>query len=630
MKRKKTLIALLSTALLLGVVSVLSINRNEYQETSATSSDPVSGTFQRVKNIGQLGVGEKVIFVSEDGSAMDDIWGNPGYLHGGKGGVSLSNDKDTVTLTNSNATIFTVEAGTETAVFPNQGELPSFAFSASMMVVGQKKSKVYFAHNEREFYGDNTFEYIAYFKDHDIGVDVTKNRDSSWFIQFSGAGEDFQTHIRNAKSVLAGDYTSEVTFTYNYAPRFCSNLGQNVNIYMLADESLSSVIVTSDPDTTDYTFGDSIDLTGLVFEIHTPSGTQEVTYSKEHDGDYTYTHTAYGEGEIILPIQYSGKKFTITINVSRPTYSASKASLLADYRGSYMLLTTDYAFDALKAEDGAAGCRNMNFDKDGRGVVSVKNKGTYDDFRFDVIKDNYGYHMISDRDYYLDLDNFRVTNSSTPTIVIEHTNDGEIIKNTSGESAKYLYFNSNQYGENHPLEFGVATKAVIDANDDYEYVYLYRYDLTSAEQTALNTYVANFLSVTNVCKEDGSTFSITESNWNTLATGANGFSSLTGTVQAEIINTSYTAGDEYMTDLQFAMSRYDYIYCKYHSTLNYITDFIGRSAANTMQNLYSSSNNISPVVVNSNNDVTIAIIIAVAISSLLLASFVIYKKKSVR
>lgn len=629
MKKRKTLLALLSTSLLLGVVAISFINnKNEYQEVSASSSDPVSGTFYRVKDIGQLGVGEKVIFVSEDGSAMDDIWGNPGYLHGGKGGVALSADKDTVTLTNSNATIFTVEAGTETAVFPNQGELPSFAFSASMMVVGQKKSKVYFAHNEKEYYGDNTFEYIGYFKDHDIGVDVTKNRDSSWFIQFSGAGESFQTHIRNGKSVLAGDYTSEVTFTYNYAPRFCSNNGQNVNIYMLSDESLSSVIVTSGPETTDYTFGDSIDLTGLVFEIHTPSGTQEVIYSKEHDGDYTYTHTAYGEGEVMLPIQYNGKKFTITINVSRPEYTAIKCGQLADYRGSYMLVEDgkDYGFDAWDAESNPATCKNRYITYKGNGVVTTNNSGNYGFLRFDVIKDNSGYHLKSTKNHYLDLDSFTMSESSA-TVIIEHTLDGERVKSTTG---KYLYFNNDPEDEYDQYKFGVATEEVINANSYYKYVYLYKYPLTSEEQTSLDTYVANFLTVTNVCKEDGSTFSITESNWNTLATGANGFSSLTGTVQAEIINTDYVAGEEYMTDLQFAMSRYDYIYCKYHSTLNYITDFIGRSAANTMQNLYSSSYNISPVIASNNNDVITAVIIAIAISSLLLVSFVIYKKKSSR
>ena len=114
-KRNKTLIALLSASLMLGVAALFSINKSEFKEVEATRSYPISGTFARIHSHIDLNVGDKVIFVSYDGKAMDDIWGNPGYLHGDNAGVNLSNDRNVATLTNSNATIFTVEAGSAVA-----------------------------------------------------------------------------------------------------------------------------------------------------------------------------------------------------------------------------------------------------------------------------------------------------------------------------------------------------------------------------------------------------------------------------------------------------------------------------------------------------------------------------------
>ena len=140
-KRNKTLIriALLSASLMLGVAALFSINKSEFKEAEATRSYPISGTFARIRSHINLNVGDKVIFVGYYGEAMDDIWGNPGYLHGDNAGVNFSNDRNTATLTNSNATIFTVEAGSAVA----DAKLGnSYAFRAdSMSITGQKKEQ---------------------------------------------------------------------------------------------------------------------------------------------------------------------------------------------------------------------------------------------------------------------------------------------------------------------------------------------------------------------------------------------------------------------------------------------------------------------------------------------------------
>lgn len=619
-KIKKTLIALLSSSLMLGVAVLFSINKSEFKEVEATRYSPISGTFARIRSHVDLNIGDKVIFVAYHGEAMDDIWGNPGYLHGDNAGVNLSDDRNVATLTNSNATIFTVEAGSAVA---DEKLGDSYAFRADLMsVTGQKKRNIYVAHNEKTYYGDKTFNNIGYFKDRDVAVEVDNRLESSWYIEFTGEYDELVTHIRNAKSVRSGDYSNELRFTYDYAPRFCSNSGSHVNLYKLVDDTIYSVSVNKNPDKTDYYVGDPIDLTGLRIEIHTQAGDQYIEYTYENDGDFTYSPTAYGDGEVLLPVTYNGRKFVIPINVSKPSYSATKIGQLADYRGSYMLV-----------EEGGHGLKtgqyNYGFDFSDSdvmldysyeyGVYSADNESEYSDLRLDVIKDNNGYHLKNDNNYYLDLSTLETTNSSTPVVVIEHTNSGELVGNSSG---KYLCYLPYEY------KYGLATLSEIEESDNYVPVFLCKYDLTSAEQTALDTYVSNFLSTTNVCVETGTQFLITENNWTTLS---NDFSGLSATVQAEIINTTYEIGQADMTDLQFAMSRYDYIYTKYHTIPNYtyITDFIGRSSAGTMKDSFGAST-LSPILIPMNNDVYIVVIIAVVVSSLLLALSVIYKKKRIK
>ena len=628
MKKRHLLITTLSTSLLIGSVAAIVFNsNNKTKGADASSLSPTSGTFQRIKNYSDLvsSVGSKVIIVSDDGQAMDDVWGNPGYVHGGGDGVALSEDLDTVTLTNSKATIFTLETGTETAMF-GLNELQSFAFKAdTMCITGQRKSNIYFAHNEKEYYGDSTFENIGYFKDHDIAVEVSKKTESSWFVEFSLDEDDWDetvlhTHIRNAKSVKAGDYDSEVLFTYRYAPRFCSNDGTNINIYKAYDPSLYSITVDHLPDKTDYQLGESIDLTGLVIGIHTSLGEESVSYTSSPDS-FTYSSTAYGNGEVLFPISYNSMRFVIKINVSKPSYSAIKIGQLADYRGSYMLVEEyGYAFDGDAAESSPATCKyRIDYDYENR-LFQAKDSSDYEDLRFVLTKDNDGFHLKNRNNKYLNLDSFSLTNASA-TVVIEHTADGENVKSTSG---KYLCFDFYLY------EFAVATQSQIDDDtddNDYHKVVLCKYTLSSDEQTALDTYIANFISVTNVCDETGATFSITQSNWTSLASG---FNALSGTVQAEIVNTTYTIDDPLSTDLQFAMSRYDYIYSKYHDsqTYTYITDFIGRYSAGTMQNLYHSAV-ISPLYnLTNNNIVPIIIVVVVVVSLSSFGAFLLIKRKN--
>ena len=615
---KKRLILLPILAASTFMVSMFSLHlNNDVIKADATSSKPITGTFSRITDLGQLGVGTKVIFVSENGDAMDDVWGNPGYVHGGKDGVSLSPDLNSVTLTNSHATIFTVEEGTETAMFGDV-LMPSFAFRADYMnICGQKKSNIYFAHNEKEYYGDNTFENIGYFKDHDIAVEVKKIKESSWFIEFSDE-DDWDrnvrvTHLRNAKSVKAGDYTSEVNFTYQYAPRFCSNGNVDINIYRLDDGTLNSISVYQNPTKTDYTQGQVIDLSGLVIDVHTPSESTRVYYN-DNPEDFSFPAYAYGSGEVLFEVSYNGMKFVITLNVAKPLYSVTRVGKLADYRGDFMLVDNEGGFGC---DTVAKGDEPIGFHRDLTGTsddVFYTKYAFYDDMRITITKDAQGYHLKNGDNKFIDLDNGVLSSTST-TAIIEHTDNGERVRSTSGN---YLYFDELEY------EFSVADQETINANDSYKYITLYKYPFSSDEQEALDGFVSTFISTTDVCDSTGATFSITEQNWNTLASA---FNSLTGPIQAQLINTTYVhiLDEHELTDLEFAMSRYDYIYSKYHNLHSYITDFIGRGEAGTM--LIANVEIANNIEDNVNANVLVIVIIATSTTSLSIALIVHKKRK---
>ena len=169
----------------------------------------------------------------------------------------------------------------------------------------------------------------------------------------------------------------------------------------------------------------------------------------------------------------------------------------------------------------------------------------------------------------------------------------------------------------------MADKEDIETTDYLHPVVLCKCELTSEEQTAIDTFTSSFISTTNVCDETGSTFSITSKNWGDLEET---FAPLSGTVQAEFVNTLYNVGEEDASAIQFAMSRYDYIYSKYHEDpiYSYITDFIGRLEAGTMR----SSDSGTFFRIDTQEMNSTIIVIAVVSTALVAASLLlVYRKK---
>lgn len=119
--------------------------------------------------------------------------------------------------------------------------------------------------------------------------------------------------------------TTTIDSGYTYTPETIATAGdisvaiiyegQATMITLTAEEvTLTGLSVKTEPTKTDYTIGDSIDLSGLVLEASYNNGE-----TKEVDSGYTYDiQTADAEGELTITITYEGLTATIKVNVEKP------------------------------------------------------------------------------------------------------------------------------------------------------------------------------------------------------------------------------------------------------------------------------------------------------------------------
>ena len=612
MKKIKSFILLpLLASLSLGVVSIL--NSKKATNVEASSLSLSNGTFVRVDDYGDIGVGMNVIFVSEDGYALDDVWGNPAFVHGTRQGVTVANNGKLVALNNSTATIFHVEKGTVTRTVEGVSQ-DSYAFKADeMSISGQRKTNVYFAHNEEEDYsGRHDYDYVGWFKDRDIAVQQRLIKESSWYLDFETVEEWDElvrvTHIRNAKN-YEGNHNTELVFTHNYSDRFVSDAGGRVFIYRQFNESEYNIQVMKNPTKSAYYAGENIDLTGLEIILSSPAHDHvEISYN-DNPSDFSFPETAYGSGDVDLECYCQGFKFVVPITVTNPQYSAYKTGGMADFRGKYMIV----AFDGNVALDSTDISSELKVTYDYEHYrFYTESESFYEDLQFEVTKDNSGYHIKNSSNYYLDLDSLSLTNSSTPTVYLEYSSDGVRIKNSSG---KYLCY---------PI-YGSKTFCL----DDLEYgndVFLYKCPLNDDEESARSTFISSLLEGTDVCDPAGSQFNISSTTWSGLKTS---FNALSNAVQASLVNLTYDSSDITPRTIEAAISRYDYIYQKYHnnSTYTYIDDFMGRSAAGTMETLYTSPNVYLLDPINNNASLIVVIVISMSSITAIGALLVIKKRK---
>lgn len=577
-KRNITLFTLLGTLALSASITFALNNKQEYKEASATIKNLTSGTFARVTDASQIFQGGNYIFVADNGYALSDVWGNPGYVYGQPDGVSFS-DKGLVTLSNSPASIFGVEVV--------DGK---FAFHTTMEATGQTISKAYLAHNDTSW--KDGFTAIGYFYGDRTGITTKrdfKNEDQNensayWSFRYD---EEHGNYITNL------GYGGDLGFTSYYAPHFCRGGEHRVEIYRECSTLDGSISVSEDPEITEYSNGDEINLSGLVITFGSSYHNATYSYNK-YPHLFSCEKYASGSGERYLPITFMNTFVTneVEITVNRAEYYASQVtSPLADYRGQYMLVSDDVG----RVLGGTDINSIINVEPGPNGKYKVDH-GVENEVKFVIEKTNGNFYLKNSLGKYLSFSGgINYTDSKSFPVILVYDQGGVRIKGSDQEG---LYLNLNL--DDYTYKFCLGGKNT--ANQ--EPVFLYKYDYTNTVVDQLDDFANGFISATMVCDALGLTNNIINDIWSAQASA---FAGLDPFAQAELINKSYTHGSTDGDVVAQAVERYDYIINKY--TTSTFSDFIGRIANGTIQHL--NSEIAINTIYNNNVDTTNVIIICV-------------------
>lgn len=584
-KRNIALFTLLGTlSLSASIIFAVNNNKSAYTEASATVSNLISGKFVRVTSASELDAGGSFIFVADNGYALSDVWGNPGYVYGQTDGVAFSN-QGFVALYNSPASAFGVE---------KVGD--NYAFFTSMKVTGEFKNKVYLAYNDRQYSGE--FNAVGYFYGDRTGVATEiRGNDASWSFTYDAENGNHLTHVGQG---------GNLGFTFGYAPRFCRNDNDHrVEIYKeVVDAAYTiSVVDGKEPTITEYSNGDEINLSGLEIDFH----------SSYHNGTYAYDDHrhlfscekyASGSGSRNLEVTFMNMfTFTVEITVNRAEYYASQVtSPLADYRGQYMLVS-DYG-PAFNGDDFS----KVSTSPGPNNKLKVGHSNE-EEVKFIVEKEDENFYLKNYEGKYLSFQGgFNYINTKTFPVTFEYDQGGIRVKG----GGQYLNF------DNDELYFCLGGKNT----ENHEPVFLYKYDYTNEVVNALENFANGFISATMVCDPQGMSNNITDGIWSAQASA---FGGLDPFAQAELINKAYNPGHTEDDAVAQAVERYDYIVSKYSNS-----DFIGRSTYGTLQN-QKSDITINNIYKNNVDMANVIIICSVAfLSGLLIYSFIRLKKESIK
>ena len=207
--------------------------------------------------------------------------------------------------------------------------------------------------------------------------------------------------------------------------------------------------------------------------------------------------------------------------------------------------------------------------------------------------------------YYLYLDTIE------NAFKVEQGNDGHLV---TPDNDIFVYFFQ-------PGAVGVYLNRNGSVSSNEEAMVLFKKEFSSDESIELETYRSSFFSNTNVCRNDGTTVLATlVSNWSTLASS---FTNLSTDSQGYLACLTYIHNDEVALSLNDLVDRYDYIVSKYSG--DGCTDFMNRSAANTLQNNVQSINNIT---LDNNMGVNVTVILTIVSMSLLsISGFIVMRKR---
>ena len=580
-----------------------------------------TGTYNKVSTHESLQNGDTVLIASTNSNhVVSACGGNPGYIYGNDDAetIQYSEDRNTITLTNTYATEFTV-------VINENG---SYAFKSTFAVNGFSFDVhtgyiSCFQHNEFSNY--RSIERFLWKVGHREGTPTDPK--SSWTLT-----TDEYSGIIHAENVSDNDVhlayypLNDEDMLYN---------GRNgFYLYKKINDVKYSATVTQDPGKTSYNNGDTIDLSGLIIEIDSNAYDHPITvsYNGNEDKFFFNENATAGSGQNLFVTYIDGAikvDFIVALTVSDRGATYTKVtSSLNDYRGQYVIASDGN--DSLHVDD--------------------------DDYPYYHAMDGY---EGGDLEAYIDGNVIKFSSASLPfegLILLEKiegyyrmfvdngTRHYIHVDSSTGElSVDYDSLEYQDKGQtapdNTPLEVVFDTDhvylkiansdKVLKRSGDFKFTngsgnvaYLFkRQSLTAAEESALNNFLHSFVDDTLICDYNGQTDDINLGNkWATLATK---FNALPVSAQGALANVTYDHNQENENSIKDLIDRYDYIVSKYPSC----SDFMQRGStfiANLQQRI-----NISEISrdFGSNNAAVVVAIVCSLLAVSCLALFIYRKKK---
>ena len=620
--KKKTL-PLLITSILLGITSAIcAFSTTNDKEMRSVYADETKDLYIQVRNDTEIGVGDTVIITSGD-HGIGALGGNPVYAMA-KNVPGGNNDKTKFYFSSTNAIKFRVGAGYD--------GMSSYSFK-SLNTESQEQDwwlKTYDRYLSYPRYEEIDGYDYGYNEDgHHLGTkgDIVYRHDldeySSWNLDFdengyvyiSRYGEENRYGVVNNPIAIKwnNSYVQDGYFGYFFG-------SSNVRILRkidISDPNDFYFYIYKPGNKLHYEPNQTAVLDGLEMDV-TYTGdnptTFKVTYANE-SSFFTLGQASYEEQELYFSWCGIETSYNVTVDVEKTGehyyYTMHEYNSISDLRGTYLLgdnyndVTNVMNLSNLATSSGDAHAVSMAALANEYDTICDKNDlnqyiTNVTNNVFEVVYDTDGYYVKIGENYLCRHDSgftyyllylgnranaFKVRLGLNGTLMTPE-NDVFICNHSQGSSGVYL--NKNDYAS---------------ANESK--MVLFKKEFSSEEVSELETYRISFFSITNVCKNDGST-NTGSISWLTLSEG---FEALSVDSQGYLACLNYVHNDEEAGSLNDMVDRYDYIISKYTTAV--FPDFMNRIGANTHQDNYHASQD---VLVMNNNIALIVVIIAISLS----------------
>lgn len=614
---------------------------NSSKITRSSSSD--QNLFVRIDDISELNAGDKVIISNQYGNILDHFGGNPIYLVSRNyGGASGLGDKYLIADSLSNYQILNVDKVGDYFTFQFTY---TYSYYWDKVVCGGK----YFCYRQSDGYWDSNNGKVDLYGD----LYFTDNKNSEyaqWKFSPNANGNGFFNMMRSGENdgtfITYQSGTTRDRFWYGGSG---SNYGVRIYKYVNLDDyqAVFNNNDISDPNRTTFYQGESIDLTGLEFNLYlldknyVIDGTTDLAsaalytlHSKyENEKGYYSSVTTEGSGETARGIfTYLGLTYRVFIQIIQESSGSYQYQLIdysmSDYRGTYYFGSilnwhpydeygeedeSRYSVSILKGTESDIGGTVSDLSMDiSTEIIDVPESGASPNVvrsKFEVkrvvvngVSNTYLYNPVYNR--YLSYDNsgelcYAEENDLTSKEVFSVSNNKPVLNGNM-----FIIFNGSSFN--------------VSSNDSNA-ITMFKLMPKASFYSELDGFVTTFFEKIQ-CISEGSV-NFTTSDWTDTKTA---FDVLSVDVQGYLANLIYVHNGEEPGSAGDMVDRYDYILSKYPDTY---VDYMNRKEA-AYSNYYSNySNNVFSSPLSKDNNIFIIVVITICLLTFVPVVLFVKKKK---